>query len=196
MLNATTRKCTFRKMGFGGSPVTDGNKGWTPASSGIGVLDYRLKMLPGESSYYRSTQSPFCSDGSWKPGIGSLKVQSQLSQVREAASLEIGSRELWFCDQNGTSAVHRQSRHQKIASRSSKMALTIDAPGAGSMPAPGASMMPPASLRRVHTAEPQPSASLAAATGCGRAPDGRRRAALSAKSRLPTSRIGHRRGMM
>ena len=115
MLTATTRKCAFRKMGFGGSPVTDGNKGWTPASSGIGVLDYRLKMLPGESSYYRSTQSPFCSDGSWKPGIGSLKVQSQLSQVREAASLEIGSRELWFCDQNATSAVHRQSRHQKRA---------------------------------------------------------------------------------
>ena len=71
--------CSMRQHGNAHSGRWDLGAAQSPmgirASSGIGVLDYRLKMLPGESSYYRSTQSPFCSDGSWKPGIGSLKVQ-------------------------------------------------------------------------------------------------------------------------
>ena len=51
--------------------------------------------------------------------------------------------------------------------------------------------MPPASLRRVHTAEPsQPSTSLAAATGCGRAPDGRRRG--RALGQVPSSDVQNR----
>ena len=108
----------------GNAPPEDGTQGehthrWE-LGKGPSVVGNWCVGLPPENASGRViilqiNPVPFLLRWKLEAGNWQLKVQSQLSQVREAASLEIGSRELWFCDQNGTSAVHRQSRHQKRA---------------------------------------------------------------------------------